>query len=113
MPERCCKRCFHYMLYLTLLMNEDQHAKCSFALILPLSLSHTTTFRVWHALRGTMWLHLLMTQLSLYRERMKQVRGSRQPKRAWIMQKKERRRKQGREVRPNSKYTGRKRAERF
>ncbi|XP_050735677.1 probable 18S rRNA (guanine-N(7))-methyltransferase [Eriocheir sinensis] len=47
------------------------------------------------------------------RERMKQVRGSRQPKRAWIMQKKERRRKQGREVRPNSKYTGRKRAERF
>ncbi|MPC79385.1 putative 18S rRNA (guanine-N(7))-methyltransferase [Portunus trituberculatus] len=47
------------------------------------------------------------------RERMKQMRGSRQPKKAWIMQKKERRRKQGRDVRPNSKYTGRRRPERF
>lgn len=47
------------------------------------------------------------------RERMKQMRGSRQPKRSWIMQKKERRRKQGREVRRDTKYTGRKRPERF
>ncbi|KAG0726166.1 putative 18S rRNA (guanine-N(7))-methyltransferase [Chionoecetes opilio] len=47
------------------------------------------------------------------RERMKQVRGTRQPKRAWILQKKERRRKQGREVRPDTKYSGRKRSERF
>ncbi|XP_042218411.1 probable 18S rRNA (guanine-N(7))-methyltransferase isoform X2 [Homarus americanus] len=47
------------------------------------------------------------------RERMKQIRSGRQPKRAWIMQKKERRRKQGKEVRLDSKYSGRKRSDKF
>ncbi|KAK4305087.1 hypothetical protein Pmani_023006 [Petrolisthes manimaculis] len=47
------------------------------------------------------------------RERMKQIRSGKVPKRAWIMHKKERRRKQGKEVRRDSKFTGRKRSGRF
>nr|CAG4645737.1 EOG090X0BBW [Lynceus sp. MCZ IZ 141354] len=46
------------------------------------------------------------------RERMKQLRSGKAPKKTkdWIMEKKERRRKQGRETRPDSKFTGRKRS---
>ena len=33
--------------------------------------------------------------------------------REWILQKKERRRRQGRDTRPDTKYTGRKRSEKF
>ncbi|KAL4223728.1 Williams Beuren syndrome chromosome region 22 protein [Mactra antiquata] len=44
------------------------------------------------------------------RERMKNVRGkSLKKSRDWILEKKERRRRQGKEVRPDTKYTGRKR----
>lgn len=48
------------------------------------------------------------------RERMKQLRGK-GPKHgaAWIQAKKERRRRQGKETRPDSKYTGRKRCGKF
>ncbi|XP_045594143.2 18S rRNA (guanine-N(7))-methyltransferase isoform X1 [Procambarus clarkii] len=55
------------------------------------------------------------TTQALYqrRERMKQIRSGRQPKRVWILQKKERRRKQGKEVRLDSKYSGRKRSDKF
>ncbi|XP_071544801.1 18S rRNA (guanine-N(7))-methyltransferase-like [Panulirus ornatus] len=47
------------------------------------------------------------------RERMKQIRSGRQPRRVWIMQKKERRKRQGKEVRLDSKYSGRKRSSKF
>ncbi|KAK3587591.1 hypothetical protein CHS0354_032791 [Potamilus streckersoni] len=44
------------------------------------------------------------------RERIKNARGkSLKKSRDWILEKKERRRRQGKEVRPNTKYTGRKR----
>ncbi|KAL5017072.1 hypothetical protein ScPMuIL_006661 [Solemya velum] len=45
------------------------------------------------------------------RERVKQIRGSKNPKgsKNWILEKKERRRRQGKEVRADTKYTGRKR----
>jgi len=48
---------------------------------------------------------------SATRERVKQLRSGKAPKKSrdWIMEKKERRRRQGKEVRPDSKYTGRKR----
>lgn len=46
------------------------------------------------------------------REKLKHMRGK-PPKKAWILQKKERRRKQGKDVRPDSKFTGRKRSNRF
>ena len=41
------------------------------------------------------------------------MRGNQNFKRQWIMDKKERRKKQGKDVRPNTKYTGRKRPSRF
>lgn len=45
---------------------------------------------------------------------MKKARGKALKKsRDWIIEKKERRRRQGKEVRDNSKYTGRKRSGRF
>lgn len=47
------------------------------------------------------------------REQMKQIRKGKLNRHDWILKKKERRRKQGKEVRPNSKYTGRKRSSRF
>nr|CAI5862775.1 unnamed protein product [Callosobruchus analis] len=48
------------------------------------------------------------------RERLKQQRGKSLKKgRNWILEKKERRRKQGKDVRPDSKYTGRKRSGRL
>lgn len=46
------------------------------------------------------------------RERMKHMRGK-PPKREWIKQKKERRRKQGKDVRADSKFSGRKRSTKF
>ncbi|XP_076038707.1 putative 18S rRNA (guanine-N(7))-methyltransferase [Oratosquilla oratoria] len=46
------------------------------------------------------------------RERMKHMRGK-DSKRNWIQAKKERRRRQGKDVRPDSKYTGRKRSGKF
>jgi len=48
------------------------------------------------------------------RERIKKSRGKPLKKsRDWILEKKERRRKQGKDVRPDSKFTGRKRAGKF
>lgn len=48
------------------------------------------------------------------RERMKKAKGKPLKKsREWILEKKERRRRQGKEVRADSKYTGRKRCGRF
>ncbi|XP_052246184.1 probable 18S rRNA (guanine-N(7))-methyltransferase [Dreissena polymorpha] len=48
------------------------------------------------------------------RERMKNARGkSLKKSRDWILEKKERRRRQGKEVRPDTKYTGRKRKANF
>nr|QFZ95605.1 putative 18S rRNA (guanine-N(7))-methyltransferase [Lasioderma serricorne] len=48
------------------------------------------------------------------RERMKQARGKPLKKsREWILEKKERRRRQGKETRESTKYTGRKRSGRF
>ncbi|XP_012264865.2 probable 18S rRNA (guanine-N(7))-methyltransferase isoform X2 [Athalia rosae] len=48
------------------------------------------------------------------RERIKKTRGKPLKKsREWILEKKERRQRQGKEVRDNSKYTGRKRSGRF
>ncbi|XP_042865779.1 probable 18S rRNA (guanine-N(7))-methyltransferase [Penaeus japonicus] len=47
------------------------------------------------------------------RERMKQIRGKSVKGRAWVMQKKERMRNQGKKVCTDSKYTGRKRSGRF
>ncbi|KAK5638324.1 hypothetical protein RI129_012619 [Pyrocoelia pectoralis] len=48
------------------------------------------------------------------REKAKKMRGKPLKKgRAWIIEKKERRQKQGKESRPNTKYTGRKRSGRF
>jgi len=46
------------------------------------------------------------------RERYKNMRGK-PPKKEWIKQKKERRRKQGKDVRPDSKFSGRKRSSKF
>merc|ERR1712106_1086663 len=46
------------------------------------------------------------------RERMKHMRGK-APKKDWIQKKKERRRKQGKDVRADSKFTGRKRSSKF
>ncbi|CAL4144184.1 unnamed protein product [Meganyctiphanes norvegica] len=46
------------------------------------------------------------------RERLRNMRGK-PPKREWIQQKKERRRKQGKDVRADSKFTGRKRSSKF
>jgi 18S rRNA (guanine1575-N7)-methyltransferase len=45
---------------------------------------------------------------------MKQLRSGKAPKKSrdWILEKKERRRRQGRETREDSKYTGRKRPNR-
>ncbi|KAI4454743.1 methyltransferase involved in williams-beuren syndrome [Holotrichia oblita] len=48
------------------------------------------------------------------RDRMKKMRGKPLKKsRDWIIEKKERRRRQGKDTRPDSKYTGRKRSGRF
>ena len=48
------------------------------------------------------------------RQRIRDMRGKPPKKsRQWILEKKERKRRQGREVRPDSKYTGRKRSGRF
>ena len=49
------------------------------------------------------------------RERMKQIRGNKNVKktRDWILDKKERARKKGKEVRPDSKFTGRKRRDKW
>ncbi|KAL3270467.1 hypothetical protein HHI36_021014 [Cryptolaemus montrouzieri] len=48
------------------------------------------------------------------RERINNARGKPLKKsRNWILEKKERRRRQGKEVRADSKYTGRKRSGRF
>ncbi|GLH03798.1 Probable 18S rRNA (guanine-N(7))-methyltransferase [Gryllus bimaculatus] len=48
------------------------------------------------------------------REQLKKMRGKPLKKsRDWILEKKERRRKQGKETKPDSKYTGRKRSGRF
>jgi len=48
------------------------------------------------------------------RQRMRDIRGKPPKKsREWILAKKERRRRQGKEARPDSKYTGRKRTGRF
>lgn len=48
------------------------------------------------------------------RERINNIRGKAPKKsREWILEKKERRRRQGKETRENSKYTGRKRSGRF
>jgi len=48
------------------------------------------------------------------RQRIRDIRGKPPKKsRDWILAKKERRRRQGKEVRPDSKYTGRKRNDRF
>ncbi|KAF7283660.1 18S rRNA (guanine-N(7))-methyltransferase [Rhynchophorus ferrugineus] len=48
------------------------------------------------------------------REKIKRQRGKPlKSRREWILEKKERRRRQGKEVRPDSKYTGRKRSGRF
>ncbi|XP_014662299.1 PREDICTED: probable 18S rRNA (guanine-N(7))-methyltransferase isoform X2 [Priapulus caudatus] len=48
------------------------------------------------------------------RQRIKAARGKPLKKsRDWILEKKERRRRQGKEVRPDSKYTGRKRKDKF
>nr|ACO11023.1 methyltransferase BUD23 [Caligus rogercresseyi] len=51
----------------------------------------------------------------LKRARVKRLRGGKPLKksREWIQEKKERRRRQGRETRPDSKFTGRKRSGRF
>jgi len=48
---------------------------------------------------------------SATRERVKRLREGKAPKKSrdWILEKKERRRRQGKEVRPDSKFTGRKR----
>lgn len=46
------------------------------------------------------------------REKLKNMRGK-PPKRDWIKQKKERRRKQGKDVRADSKFSGRKRSSKF
>lgn len=45
------------------------------------------------------------------RDRMKQLRAGKAPKKSrdWILEKKERRRRQGKETRDDSKFTGRKR----
>lgn len=57
------------------------------------------------------------SQLATYtnvRERVKQVRGkSLKKSRDWVLEKKERRRRQGKDVRVDSKYTGRKRPCKF
>ncbi|CAH1115273.1 unnamed protein product [Psylliodes chrysocephalus] len=48
------------------------------------------------------------------RERLKQQRGKPlKSSKRWILEKKERRKRQGKDVRPNSKYTGRKRSGKF
>lgn len=49
------------------------------------------------------------------RERVKQIRGVKNAKKTkdWILDKKERARKKGRDVRPDTKYTGRKRRDKF
>lgn len=53
-------------------------------------------------------------QYTAKRERLKHQRGKPLKKgRNWILEKKERRKRQGKEVRPDSKYTGRKRSGRF
>ncbi len=51
----------------------------------------------------------------LQRERIKQLRGGKNVKKSrdWIKDKKERARRKGKEVRPDSKFTGRKRKDRF
>ncbi|VDI58386.1 18S rRNA (guanine1575-N7)-methyltransferase [Mytilus galloprovincialis] len=49
-----------------------------------------------------------------YRQNFKQLRGKNPKKsRDWILEKKERRRRQGKECRPDTKYTGRKRKAQF
>jgi len=52
---------------------------------------------------------------SATRDRVKQIRGCKSVKKSkdWILEKKERRRRQGKEVRADSKYTGRKRPTKF
>ena len=49
------------------------------------------------------------------REKIKQIRGTKNAKktRDWILDKKERARKKGRDVRPDTKYTGRKRRDKW
>ena len=61
-------------------------------------------------------LNILLTPLSLQRERIKQMRGSgknAKKSRDWIKDKKDRARRKGKDVRPDSKYTGRKRKDHF
>lgn len=64
------------------------------------------------------YIYLIKTKIPVYkfyyREYIKKARGKPLKKsREWILEKKERRRRQGREVRDSSKYTGRKRSGRF
>ena len=49
------------------------------------------------------------------RDRIRNARNGKSVKKSrdWIMEKKERRRKQGKDVRPDSKFTGRKRSGKF
>ncbi|KAJ8953731.1 hypothetical protein NQ314_007341 [Rhamnusium bicolor] len=58
---------------------------------------------------------VLMTGISYTakREHLKQQRGKSLKRRNWILEKKERRRRQGKDVRTDSKYTGRKRSGKF
>lgn len=57
------------------------------------------------------------TSLQVKYTRREATRGARgkplKNTKAWLLEKKERRRKQGKEVRPDTKYTGRKRSGRF
>ena len=55
--------------------------------------------------------HSLGARFETKRERVKQIRGNKNIKKSrdWILDKKERARKKGRDVRPDTKYTGRKR----
>lgn len=57
---------------------------------------------------------LIVLPILYYREYIKKARGkSLKKSRDWIIEKKERRRRQGQEVRADTKYTGRKRSGRF
>lgn len=57
----------------------------------------------------------MKTALKLCRDRVKQLRSGKAPKKSrdWILEKKERRRRQGKETRDDNKFTGRKRPNRL
>ena len=57
-------------------------------------------------------LFYLAILLFAHRERVRKLKGAKSAKRGrdWIMEKKERRRRKGLEVRPDTKFTGRKRS---